>query len=224
MRDRMLIIGVSGKMHHGKDTVGDYLVEKHGFQRTSFGDKLKQIAMTYDNSTPERRQKSNELIVHELFQDRPVYEQVDKLMQSICPGMWCRLTYDDCYGSKPDHARRAMQLLGEGARQIWPECWINYTIEQCKKQGGRFVITDLRYKNEAFAIEMQPQAQLWRVQRDLPAEFGSDHISETNLDNYPFEVFIDNNGTFEELYEVVDKVIEPLLHGKRPFARGGEVY
>lgn len=224
MNGQMLIIGVSGKMHHGKDTIGDYLVRRYDFQRIGFGDKLKEIAVTYDNRSSSLRRKSNLLIAKDLFEDENKYDQVDQLMQSICPGVWRKLTQDECYVSKSEYARKVMQLLGEGARQIWSECWINYVLKQCYVRGGRFVITDLRYRNEAFAIEMQPNAQLWRVQRDIAPKFGSEHISEIELDDYPFEVYVDNNSTIEDLHDAIDRIIKPLLHGDRPFAKGGEVY
>ena len=39
-----MIIGISGKMQSGKDTVADYLVKKYKFKRVAFADKLKEIA------------------------------------------------------------------------------------------------------------------------------------------------------------------------------------
>ena len=39
-----MIIGISGKLQSGKDTVADYLVKKYGFVRVAFADKLKEIA------------------------------------------------------------------------------------------------------------------------------------------------------------------------------------
>lgn len=224
MGSKTLIIGVSGKLRHGKDTIGDYLVKRYSFKKVSFGDKLKQICMSYDNSIPELRSTSNQQIVQELFLGKATEQQVDALMQYIQPGVWQKLTQDECYVTKPPHARKKMQLLGEGARHIQADCWVAYALRKCHEEGGRFVIADLRYKNEAFAIEMQPNSQLWRVVRDIEQdEFGA-HISEIDLDDYPFEVLIDNNGSLKELYNIVDKVIRPLLQGNRPFASGKEVY
>lgn len=39
-----MLIGISGRMGSGKDTVGAYLVEHHGFTRYAFADQLKQLA------------------------------------------------------------------------------------------------------------------------------------------------------------------------------------
>ena len=38
------IIGISGKAGSGKDTVAEYLVEKHGYMKISFADPLKRFA------------------------------------------------------------------------------------------------------------------------------------------------------------------------------------
>lgn len=39
-----ILVLVSGKAGSGKDTVGEYLVEKFGFRRYAFADRLKEIA------------------------------------------------------------------------------------------------------------------------------------------------------------------------------------
>lgn len=39
-----MIIGISGKIQSGKDTIANYLVNKYGFIRIGFADKLKEIA------------------------------------------------------------------------------------------------------------------------------------------------------------------------------------
>ncbi len=60
----MILIGVSGHMQSGKDTLANYLVEKYGFVKLAFASKLKQVAMDvwglsydecYDNKTERSR-------------------------------------------------------------------------------------------------------------------------------------------------------------------------
>jgi hypothetical protein len=44
-----LVVGVLGFKGSGKDTVGDYLVQKHGFARDSFANPLKDaVAATFN--------------------------------------------------------------------------------------------------------------------------------------------------------------------------------
>lgn len=236
---KTLIVGISGKMRHGKDTIGDYIINRYRFKRASFAEKVKDICINYRNDTAVLRGHWNQKVAREIFpnQDETSAEPwianapqaFDDLVQSIHPGEWPRLSYEECYHTKPPHVRKTMQLLAEGARGIWKDCWVSYLLNRCYKEGGKFVITDLRYQNEAFAIEAHASgglgyAQLWRVWRNLPEQPGSDHISETDLDDYPFEVFVENNGTIDELHREVDKIIRPILRGDRAFARGGDVY
>jgi len=39
----MIVIGISGKAHSGKDTVADRLIEKYGFTKMAFADSLKEM-------------------------------------------------------------------------------------------------------------------------------------------------------------------------------------
>ena len=41
MRSQSVIIGVCGLIGSGKDTIADYLISEHNFQKISFADKLK---------------------------------------------------------------------------------------------------------------------------------------------------------------------------------------
>lgn len=36
------IIGITGRKFNGKDTLGEYLVEHHGYKRFAFADALKE--------------------------------------------------------------------------------------------------------------------------------------------------------------------------------------
>lgn len=217
-KSETLIIGISGKMRHGKDTVAERLVDKYNFKRGSYGDKVKDVCMNYDHTD-----EWNQHIAVDVLEGVISPSEVEEFMSSI-DSQWTQLTPEECYVTKPDHARLKMQTFAQGCREINPDCWVNYLMKKCVTEGGRWVIPDLRYKNEAFAIDAIPGSQLWRVRRPILPTTGSDHISEIDLDDYPFEVYIDNDGSLKDLYKKVDKIIRALDNGKRPFAEGGEVY
>jgi dephospho-CoA kinase len=224
-KNKSLVIAVSGKMQHGKDTIGTHLITKYKFKRASFANKVKQICMGYDNSTPTLRKQWNEQVAGEIFPNIiDGATKLDCLMQKIHPGIWRKMTHEECHVTKPENIRLQIQQFAQGCREIFVDCWVNYVLYKCIVEGGRFVITDLRYKNEAFAIEVLNNSQIWRVQRGLNAKVGGNHISEIDLDDYPFEVVIDNNSTIEDLQIRVDKVMKSILRGNRPFAEGEEVY
>lgn len=51
--------------------------------------------------------------------------------------------------------RKTLQKLGEKMREIDPNCWINYVLNNGAKNSGHFngiVLDDLRYTNEAAAL------------------------------------------------------------------------
>ena len=226
MERSKLVIGVSGKMQHGKDTVGEHLIAKYGFRRLSFGDKVKEVCMNYDNSTPELREHWNKKVAREVLDDESRADEVDASMQRVCPGVWKKLTYEECYVTKPASARIVMQQFATNEmRRLDPDCWVRCAMQQCQQEkGSRWVITDMRFKNEAYWIEAVDNSQLWRVRRPIPDAPGAEHTSEVELDDYPFEVFVDNDSTIEALYKKVDRIVKRVLSGARPFAVGEEVY
>jgi len=218
MTNNLYIIALSGKMRRGKDTVAEYLEKKYSFQKVAFGNKLKDICMNYDNKAKKNREMWNYSIAKDLYPDcnqDKAAEKVDKLMQNIQPGTWKKLKYEECYGEKTEFSRRVMQQIGEGARNVLKQdkCWVHYLLRSCQQKGGRFAICDMRYRNEAFEVILaSPEhQQVWRIERDMPKMSGANHISETDLDEFPFEVIIQNDGTIEELYEQVDSYIVPFL-------------
>jgi dephospho-CoA kinase len=217
-----LVIAVSGKMQHGKDSIGNYLIAKYGFKALRFADKVKEICINYDNSTPKSRERWNKKIAREVLNNELRADEIDKLMQRVCPDVWRRGTHEDYYTIKPEWARLQMQGFAQGMRDLDSDCWVRYVLRKCVKEQGRWVITDLRYKNEAFAIDVSEDAQIWRVVRPIPPSTGANHVSECDLDSYPFEIFINNDGTIEELYKRVDKIIKKLLQGNRPLTSNGE--
>jgi hypothetical protein len=217
-----LVIAVSGKMQHGKDSIGNYLVSKYGFKALRFADKVKKICINYDNSTPESREFWNKKVAREVLNKESRADEVEQLMQKVCPGIWHRGTYEEYYTTKPEWARLQMQGFAQGMRDLDTDCWVRYVLRKCANERGRWVITDLRYKNEAFAVDISEDAQIWRVVRSIPPSTGANHISETDLDMYPFEIFINNDSTIEALYKKVDKIIKKLLQGNRPLTSNGE--
>lgn len=217
-----LVIAISGKMQHGKDTIGNYLIAKYGFKALRFADKVKEICMTYNNSTSKLREQWNKKVAREVLNNESRANEVDQLMQRVNSGIWRQGTREDYYVTKPEWARLQMQGFAQGMRDLDPDCWARYALCKSAKERGRWVITDLRYKNEAFAIDVSEDAQIWRVVRPISATAGANHISETDLDSYPFEIFINNDGTIEELHKKVDKIVKKLLQGNRPLTSNGE--
>jgi hypothetical protein len=74
-----------------------------------------------------------------------------------------------------------------------------------------YAISDVRYINEAEAIKSWG-GKVIRIDRELPKTEFSNHISETELDNWNgWDDVLDNNSTFENLYDQIDKLVEKYI-------------
>ncbi len=168
-----------GKAGSGKDTVADYLVKKYGFVRYAFADKIRDIVI-------------------DLFPDEVVK-------------------------GKP---RRLLQTIGTSMRQLDPDVWARYLVHRIEKEKpSLFVVSDCRYPNELkmlwelgalpvfidcpYELRMQRLA----VRDGVVNESLLSHESEQAVDelrkvvNLDDIVYLYNDGTLEELYQLVDWIV-----------------
>lgn len=195
-----MIVGISGKMQSGKDTVASimqYLSDP--------------FAQTNNFSYSSWLQLDEARKMHCKFQIKHFADKL-KLMASLLtgipyPDLSLNTVKNSTLGSEWNNmtVREFLQRLGTNSLRdgLHPNTWINALFvdydETCK-----WIIADTRFKNEAKAIKDRG-GLIIRVVRDdkhsLKNSIG--HISETDLDDYPFDLIIDNNGTMEELIEKI---------------------
>lgn len=124
---------------------------------------------------------------------------------------------------EPITYRKALQFIGTYLfrNQFHPNTWINalfndYTYIPSGNdhvEGGfdkiypNWIITDVRFLNEAKAIEDR-SGIIVRVNENRIMRSNDQHESETALDDYPFTHIINNNGTLEDLLLNVKNFIE----------------
>ena len=117
-------------------------------------------------------------------------------------------TYDEVFHTKPPHIRHLLQQEGtERGRKvygdnIWVDTlfnWIKLWSESGTVVGSdgvsRFIIGDVRFRNEAKRLE-EYGGKLIRISSNRLSRLTSEqqqHISETDLDNYYFKYHITNN-------------------------------
>lgn len=187
-----MIIAISGKKQHGKNTVA-YIVNKYTnnkFKVVAFADKLKDFVCTLINC-------SRKDLENEDFKNNPLSKEWDYLD-------------DNCVQRKMT-PRILMQKIGtEGMRDnVHNNVWINGTLcnynDKCN-----WIITDLRFKNE-FERLKELNAIIIRVNRSNIIS-NDEHKSEKELDDYKsFDFIIENNSNKENLE---NKVIELLKNLK----------
>ncbi len=188
----MRVVGFGCTAQVGKDTATEYLEKKYpgSAKRVAFADKLKQVCMLLFGLSYEQCYGSKEI----------------------------KETIDPRYGMSP---REIMQKVGDGMRKIYPEIWVDTvfytTIPDHQKEGyDFFVISDVRYPNEGDKIHAESGTLVKVLRESGGVDVGANHSSETAMKDYKnFDFIIDNNGTFDEYYERLDKLLEEIEHNGR---------
>jgi len=172
-----MIIGLLGYAQSGKDTVANILVEEYGYTRVAFADKIREL----------------------LYEMNPKvtvgYDIHTTLQLMVDHSSW------DEAKQNPD-VRAMLQNIGVGARKVFgDEFWVMQALRQVHFEGN-YVITDVRFANEAKRIKQYDNAQLWRVKRE-GVEAVNSHVSETELAVYKVDQIVSNNGTIEDLKKLI---------------------
>jgi hypothetical protein len=173
-----MIVGLSGVARSGKDTIADYLVENYGFTKISFADPIREALVRLN---PEI--------------DVDGYDM--RLSTAVSLLGWEQLK-DASKG-----IRGLMQRMGTevGREMFGDDIWVNIALNSISPE-MKAVITDVRYPNEADAIQ-KAGGKLWRVER-LGVGPANEHESESALNAYEFPTKLANQGTLEDLYKFVD--------------------
>jgi hypothetical protein len=80
--------------------------------------------------------------------------------------------------------------------------WVKQALRQVNPEGN-YVITDVRYPNEAKAIREYGSSQIWRVKR-LGIDPVNSHESESAMDGEKVDQIFVNNGTIDELNSLIN--------------------
>jgi len=230
-----MIIGISGHSGSGKNTVGiiiQYLLsqegkppieevcknysenewwleESSGWELKMFAGKLKDIAEHITGIDIEK------------FEDQefkktnlgPEWNTIDYVKRYKEP-----FPTDDSIPieitevNKPMTIRELLQKLGTDAMRnnLHPNIWVNALMcDYIKDDDGdlpNWIITDVRFMNEAIAIKNQG-GFIIRVNRP-DVELINDHQSETELDNWNFDYKVANVSDIFDLKQHVEQILK----------------
>lgn len=225
-----MIIGISGHMRSGKDTVGvmimrlcnpEYDFSEFGcytnpWQIKKFADALKEIASIL-TGIPRADFEKEEVKNSNLGREWDKYEccfNLDKCRRPENKYMdYTEGSYEcdaECVGYTTERSmtvRELLQKLGTDAirNQLHTNAWVNALMSKYRGDSN-WVVTDVRFPNEAEAIR-ERGGILIRLNRNIGST--STHPSETALDNYGhFDYILDNNGTLEELEARVKSILQ----------------
>jgi len=172
-----MLIGLMGYARSGKDTVANILVEHYGFERIAFADPIREL----------------------LARINPILNNGYYLNEHVQEFGW------EIAKARPE-VRRLLQELGVGARDILGEdVWVNAALRKMSSKNKHYVVTDVRFQNEALTIKLA-NGVLWRVERPNVTAI-NEHISEHALKDYKEDMFIKNDSTIEHLAQTVSACI-----------------
>jgi hypothetical protein len=140
----MTIIGLTGKMGSGKDTVGALLIER-GYKRLAFADALKATA--YD---------INPIVGVRVTDDGIAFERLQDVVFDF--------GWEKAKRANPE-VRRTLQALGVAARDnVKRSIWVDAALEVIDDEDENIVITDVRFPDEAqmvMHLACTPPRQRW---------------------------------------------------------------
>ncbi|TRZ53055.1 MAG: hypothetical protein D4S01_01920 [Dehalococcoidia bacterium] len=176
-----MLVGICGKAGAGKDTVGDYLIDKYGFKKIALADPIKRLV------------KDVFALDHHTVYDRDAREQpldqwdgwsVRKLLQYIGTELF-RQNIDDAIWVK----------------SLW------HRIRDDKD--NNYVVTDVRFPNELQFFEENGGDNFLSVKVCREGCEGGVGISGHESEKHDLETrwVINNDGTFEDLYNKVSEIM-----------------
>lgn len=219
------IISLSGKAKSGKDTVAEYLVEKHGFKQESWAGNLKRMCQKIFNLTDHevftQEGKEKPLKFGRYLEEEQYYQILGWMKATIDVDLEA-IPFDELMAEKfkpselpleLETPRQILQVVGtEICRSIYQKYHVDLLKLKIKNdENTDFVISDSRFQNEveAFRDYENSQTITIKIERDMEAIKESAHASESTLDTLEgFDYVIENNGTLEELYAKIEEIVK----------------
>jgi hypothetical protein len=207
-----MIIGLVGLIGSGKDTVADYLIQRHGYRKDSFAAPLKDAVASVFGW--DRKLVEGSTAQSRAWREQPDIWWSNRLGMDISP-------------------RWALQYWGtEVCRNNFHEdIWVASMEDRLRRTTDEVVIADCRFPNEIAAIKraggyiieiQRGELPAWYHQlkdwlaKDRPVDaeprFELPHASEWSwVGNHFIDALIQNHGTLTDLYDSIEITIDTLV-------------
>ena len=183
--DKMVLIGIMGKKQHGKDTIADHLIEKHGFVKYSFAGPLKESTKILFGMTDEQVYGDEKEVVDPMWKVTP-----RKILQFVGTELY------------RDHMHELIEDIGDN---FWVQLMINYYLKKIEEDPEfKLVVPDARFLNEVNAVHKLggTMIKVIRPGYDDAAETHASEIAMESITEYDHLVY--NDSDIPNLYVKVD--------------------
>jgi hypothetical protein len=188
-----MLIGLVGEIGSGKTTIANYIMEKYGFKEYSFAAPLKEIGAIFGFSKEQLYgTQSQKLEIHphwgvsaRAFLQKVGTELFRGSLSDVLPEMKCEDTV-----------------------------WIELFKIKYKNEPGNYVVSDVRFLDEALAIKKLGGVIITLRRTNLvSSESGIEHNhpSEQQIGKIKYDYFIDNDRlSLEKAKMKIDSILELL--------------
>lgn len=190
-----IVVGISGKIGSGKDTIADRLGLWYGFEKRSLAEPMKEGCKELFGFTHDQ-----------VYGDRKA--EIDSFWQ-VTPRRVLQIIGTEMFRV---HLPKVLPEIDWVEDKFWVKRWLKW-YENCGRM--RVMVSDIRFPNEAMMVQQFNQVEdhkgiLIRVNRDMAGDsFVAQHKSETELDDFrTFDYVIENDSDIPHLWEKVDKIME----------------
>jgi hypothetical protein len=217
-----MIIGINGRIGHGKDYVGKMikyltLQDLDKFPNYKFEEYIKDFTIN-ENDWEIRKFAKALKEVASILTGIPVDDfEKEEVKSSYLGKEWNKVAIDiDEFGKTERHndvtihmtVREFLQRLGTDAirNSVHQNAWVNALMS--KYDSSNWIITDVRFHNEADAIKERGGIMIRVVKTGEGSFPKNEHISETALDDYKFDhLIIAAKGDIESMIKQTKEIL-----------------
>lgn len=211
-----MIIAVSGRLHSGKTTFSNILVQKYGFQRASIAQRLKEITSEVFNISLDCFLDEKKKQERFSFPLTPTKDQASRLLQILStshpiPQTRNAVILQDIMKLSIETPRQLLQRIGtEIVRQHFGEDYWVDCLYKTLNPNTNYVIDDQRFKSEFNFFKKIGAIQVMII-RPYYQEHISNHSSEIDLNRKMFDhVLVGYN--YPEFLNTCHNFIHNLFH------------
>lgn len=228
-----MLISISGKLGHGKDTLGEMFIElakqeqvAEPFVIKKFAGKLKEVAGLILGVNPEvfeDQEFKKECMPEEWDYWHTHVVKKDDGMLLYMEGKYATRERAKVEAENKDAFARVnnaitgiglermtyrqfLQILGTDAlrNHLHENIWVNALFSEYKPEKN-WIITDTRFVNELDRVKDLEGLTILVVDPRKPIP-SNQHSSETALDNEDFDIVVTNDGSLEDLRATAERI------------------